>query len=90
MHAITHVYWWLFISDFNHTCQKILVKLTKIKVQGNQMDNTRLPVDMVKLMGVCSQLVARNKCGGLRNTFMEIPLATHEHVTRHEIDNYLK
>jgi hypothetical protein len=41
---------------------------------------------MVKLMGVCLQLVARNKCGGLRKTSKGIPLATHEHVSRNEED----
>ena len=55
-------------SDFNCTCQNILVQLTNIKVQGKQLGNNRLHTDMVKLMDVCLQLVARNKCGGLRNT----------------------
>jgi hypothetical protein len=41
---------------------------------------------MVKLMGVCLQVVARNKCDGLRNTSKGIPLATHEHVARYEED----
>ena len=90
MHAITHVYWPLLFSDFNHTCQKILVKLTNIKVQRNQLGNTRLHIDMVKLMGVCLQLVARNKCGGLRNPSKEIPLATHEHISRYEEDKLHK
>lgn len=48
------------------------------------MGNTRLHTDMVKLVGVCLQLVARNKCGGLRNTSKGIALATHEHVARYE------
>jgi len=48
------------------------------------LGNTRLHIDMVKLMGVCSQLVARNKYGGLRNTSKCIPLAAHEHIARHE------
>jgi hypothetical protein len=45
---------------------------------------------MVKLMGVCLQLVARNKCGGLRNTSKEILLATHEHISRYEEDKLRK
>jgi hypothetical protein len=43
-------------------------------------------MDMVKLMGVFLQFVARNKCGGLRNTSKGIPLGTHEHVARYEED----
>jgi hypothetical protein len=45
---------------------------------------------MVKLMGVRLQLVVRNKCDGLINTSKEIPLATHEHVSRYEEDKLRK
>ena len=72
-------------SDFNCTCQNILVQLTSIKVQGHQLGNTWLHTDVVKLIDVCLLLVARNKCGGMRNTSKGIPMATHEHVARYEV-----
>jgi hypothetical protein len=35
-------------------------------------------------LDVCVQLVARIKCGGLRNTCKWVSFATHEHVARYE------